>query len=65
MVRVVLIDPCQTIRQFTPITWKVKFGDWNISYIWQYLYQHEMLEKFNQMDADEQFEFLMDEFVTE
>ena len=65
MVPVVLIDPQMTVKQFTPITWKVKFGDWNISYIWQYLYQHEMLEKFNQMDSEEQFEFLMDEFVTE
>ena len=61
---VLRIDPNMTIKQFTPIVWKVKFGEWNINYIWQWLYQHNTLEAFNAMDAEAQFEYLMDEFIT-
>ena len=60
---VLRINPHMTVKQFTPIVWKVKFGDWNINYIWQYLYQHDKLEWFNSLSDDDQLGFLMDEFV--
>ena len=55
----------ETVRNFIPITWKVEKGRWNVNFIWFWLNEHNKLEAFNEMSADDQYDFLVSEFGEE
>lgn len=56
------IDPNATIRRFIPIQWKVEKGSWCINYIWMWLSDMGLLEAFNEMSGEEQYQLLVAEF---
>ena len=51
-----------TVRQFVPLVWKVQKGSWNLNFLWMWLSEHGFLDSFNEMSAEEQYEFLVAEF---
>lgn len=47
------------------LVWQVTKGEWNIQFIYMWLCDLDLIQMFNALNGEEQYEFLVDQFGEE